>query len=127
MKKLYYSIREVAEKTGIQQHVLRFWEKEFPMLRPKRGKSGNRFYRERDVKIVLAIKDLRQNDKYTIQGAVERLKEDPSLWETISIDKVKEPELDLQPAPENDADLVAEMRTMLLELRALVSEVDEKL
>ena len=126
MKKLYYSIREVAEKTGIQQHVLRFWEKEFPMLRPKRGKSGNRFYRERDVKIVLAIKDLRQNDKYTIQGAVERLKEDPSLWETISIDKVKEPELDLQPAPENDADLVAEMRTILLELKALVSGVDEK-
>ncbi len=126
MKKLYYSIREVAEKTGIQQHVLRFWEKEFPMLRPKRGKGGNRFYRERDVKIVLAIKDLRQNDKYTIQGAVERLKEDPSLWETISIDKVKEPELDLQPAPENDADLVAEMRTMLLELKALVSGVDEK-
>ena len=126
MKKLYYSIREVAEKTGIQQHVLRFWEKEFPMLRPKRGKSGNRFYRERDVKIVLAIKDLRQNDKYTIQGAVERLKEDPSLWETISIDKVKEPELDLQLAPENDADLVAEMRTMLLELSALVSGLDEK-
>lgn len=126
MKKLYYSIREVAEKTGIQQHVLRFWEKEFPMLRPKRGKSGNRFYRERDVKIVLAIKDLRQNDKYTIQGAVERLKEDPSLWETISINKVKEPELDLQPAPENDADLVAEMRTILLELKALVSGVDEK-
>ena len=126
MKKLYYSIREVAEKTGIQQHVLRFWEKEFPMLRPKRGKSGNRFYRERDVKIVLAIKDLRQNDKYTIQGAVERLKEDPSLWETIPIDKVKEPELDLQPAPENDADLVAEMRTMLLELKALVSGVDVK-
>ena len=126
MKKLYYSIREVAEKTGIQQHVLRFWEKEFPMLRPKRGKSGNRFYRERDVKIVLAIKDLRQNDKYTIQGAVERLKEDPSLWETISIDKVKEPELDPQPAPENDADLVAEMRTKLLELKALVSGVDEK-
>ena len=126
MKKLYYSIREVAEKTGIQQHVLRFWEKEFPMLRPKRGKSGNRFYRERDVKIVLAIKDLRQNDKYTIQGAVERLKEDPSLWETISIDKVKEPELDPQPAPENDADLVAEMRTKLLELKALVSGVDVK-
>ena len=126
MKKLYYSIREVAEKTGIQQHVLRFWEKEFPMLRPKRGKSGNRFYRDRDVKIVLAIKDLRQNDKYTIQGAVERLKEDPSLWETISIDKVKEPELDLQPAPENDADLVTEMRTILLELKALVSGVDEK-
>ena len=126
MKKLYYSIREVAEKTGIQQHVLRFWEKEFPMLRPKRGKSGNRFYRERDVKIVLAIKDLRQNDKYTIQGAVERLKEDPSLWETIPIDKVKEPELDLLPSPENDAGLVAEMRTMLLELKALLSGVDEK-
>ena len=126
MKTLYYSIREVAEKTGIQQHVLRFWEKEFPMLRPKRGKSGNRFYRERDVKVVLAIKDLRQNDKYTIQGAVERLKEDPSLWETISIDKVKERELDLQLAPENDADLVAEMRTMLLELSALVSGLDEK-
>ena len=125
MKKLYYSIREVAEKTGIQQHVLRFWEKEFPMLRPKRGKSGNRFYRERDVKIVLAIKDLRQNDKYTIKGAVERLKEDPSLWETISIDQVKEPELDLQPAPKNEGVLVAEMRAMLLQLKDLVGGVEK--
>jgi DNA-binding transcriptional MerR regulator len=121
MKKLYYSIREVAERTGIQQHVLRFWEKEFPMLRPKRGKSGNRFYRDRDVKIVLAIKDLRQNDKYTIQGAVERLKEDPSLWEEISIDKVEEPQLDLPPTDQKEDELVSEMRTMLLELKGLVA------
>ena len=90
------------------------------MLRPKRGKSGNRFYRDRDVKIVMAIKDLRQNDKYTIQGAVERLKEDPSLWEEISIDKAEEPQLDLQPADQKGDDLVSEMRKMLLELKDLV-------
>ncbi len=127
MKKLYYSIREVSEKTGVEPHVLRFWEKEFSMLRPKRGRSGNRFYRERDIKIVLAIRDLRHNEKYTIKGALERLREEPSLWESQSLDEP--PSLDAGPTvpppppraitgqPE---DLVTDLRQMVLELRELM-------
>ena len=73
LKKLYYSIREVTDLAGVEAHVLRFWEKEFTLLRPRRGRSGNRTYKERDIKIVLAIKDLLYNQKYTTQGAVEQL------------------------------------------------------
>ena len=58
IKKLYYSIREVSERTGVEPHVLRFWEKEFSQLRPRRGGSGNRTYAERNLKVILAIKDL---------------------------------------------------------------------
>ena len=54
LKKIYYSIREVSEITGVEAHVLRFWEKEFPMLRPRRSRSGNRTYKDRDIEIVAA-------------------------------------------------------------------------
>ncbi|MDP6777466.1 MAG: MerR family transcriptional regulator [Candidatus Latescibacteria bacterium] len=116
MEKVYYSIREVSELTGVEPHVLRFWEKEFPMLRPRRGRSGNRSYKERDIKIVLAIRDLRLNEKYTIKGAVERLKEDRSLWEDRSL----EAEQEARPEPVPSEDLVKELRTMLTDLRDLV-------
>lgn len=118
MEKVYYSIREVSELTGVEPHVLRFWEKEFPMLRPRRGKSGNRSYKERDIKIVLAIRDLRLNEKYTIKGAVERLKEDRSLWEDRTLDGEREPE----PGRKTEGDLLGELRTLLMELRDLLKE-----
>ena len=126
MNKLYYSIREVSEKTGVEPHVLRFWEKEFPMLRPKRGRSGNRFYRERDIKMILAIRDLRHNEKYTIKGALERLRENPALWESRSLDgpskETVPPPVDPAPADtrETPDNLVDDLRSMLLDLRSLI-------
>ena len=110
IKKLYYSIREVSELTGIESHVLRFWEKEFSQLNPRRGRSGNRAYTERNIKVILAIKDLLYAQKYTIQGAVERLKIDRSLWENQSIE-------DAMSYVENP---LAELRRMLLELKRLI-------
>ena len=73
LKKLYYSISEVSELTGVEPHVLRFWEKEFSTLRPRRGRSGNRTYKDRDIEIVKEIRVLLWDEKYTIQGAGERL------------------------------------------------------
>ncbi len=116
MEKVYYSIREVSELTGVEPHVLRFWEKEFPMLRPRRGRSGNRSYKERDIKIVMAIRDLRLNEKYTIKGAVERLKEDRSLWEDRTLEGEPEPEA----PPPAEEDLLGDLTTMLTELRDLL-------
>ena len=113
LKKLYYSIREVADQTGVEPHVLRFWEKEFSMLRPKRGRSGNRSYREQDVHIVLAIKDLLYNHKYTIKGALERLKEDRSLWEYA-------PATQAEKAPGDTRELLADIRSSLIEIRELI-------
>ncbi len=110
IKKLYYSIREVSELTGVESHVLRFWEKEFSQLNPRRGRSGNRTYTERNIKVVLAIKDLLYGQKYTIQGAVERLKIDRSLWENQSIEG----------ATSNIENPLVELQRMLVELKQLM-------
>ena len=109
IKKLYYSIREVSELTGVESHVLRFWEKEFSQLNPRR-RSGNRAYTERNIKVILAIKDLLYAQKYTIQGAVERLKIDRSLWEKQSIES----------ATSNVENPLVELRRMLVELKKLI-------
>ena len=69
IRKLYYSIREVAEVTGLKPHVLRYWETEFEMLAPKKNRAGNRAYTDRDVEVVQRIQGLLRDDKYTIEGA----------------------------------------------------------
>ncbi|MFQ6615430.1 MAG: MerR family transcriptional regulator [Fidelibacterota bacterium] len=74
IRKLYYSIGEVSERTGLKQYVLRYWETEFPTLRPQKNRAGNRIYREKDIDMILKIKDLLYNQKYTIEGARRRLK-----------------------------------------------------
>lgn len=84
--KLYYSISEVSEITGIKPHILRFWEKDFSMLRPRKNRAGNRSYRERDIRVVLAIRRLLYEDKYTIKGASDRLRQDRSLIDEMEIE-----------------------------------------
>jgi DNA-binding transcriptional MerR regulator len=73
-RKLYYSITEVAEMAQVKPHVLRYWETEFPALRPKKNRAGNRTYRERDVRLVLTIRKLLYEEGYTIRGACNKLK-----------------------------------------------------
>lgn len=68
-KKLYYSISEVAEITGIKAHVLRYWESEFPTLRPHKGRSGSRRYRQSDIDEIVAIKELLYEQGFKIAGA----------------------------------------------------------
>ncbi len=68
-RKLYYSISEVAELTGVKAHVLRYWESEFPTLRPRKTRSGSRRYRQGDIDEVLAIKSLLYDEGYKIAGA----------------------------------------------------------
>jgi len=72
-EKLFFKIGEVCEITGIQAHVLRYWESEFPMLAPQKNRAGQRTYRKRDVEMVLRIKELLYEDQYTIAGAKKRL------------------------------------------------------
>jgi len=73
--KLYYSISEVSEITGIKQYVLRFWEKEFSDLRPKKNRAGNRTYQLKDIELVNRIKNLLYEEGFTIEGARSQLKE----------------------------------------------------
>lgn len=67
--KLYFRIGDVAKLCGVEAYVLRFWESEFPQLRPNKSGTGQRLYRRRDVELALRIKQLLYADGYTIAGA----------------------------------------------------------
>jgi len=72
-EKLYYSISEVSDAADVKPHVLRYWETQFKMLRPRKNRAGNRMYRPRDLNLVLTIKELLYDAGYTIAGARRRL------------------------------------------------------
>jgi DNA-binding transcriptional MerR regulator len=75
--KLYFRIGEVAKLAGIKPYVLRFWETEFPALGPKKSGTGHRLYRRKDVELVLEIKRLLYEKRYTIEGARKFLGSQP--------------------------------------------------
>ncbi len=68
-QKLYFTIGEVSDLCGVEQHVLRYWEQAFPSLRPKRRRGGRRYYSQQDVLLVRKIHDLLHCCHYTIKGA----------------------------------------------------------
>lgn len=72
-EKLFFKIGEVCEIVGVQAHVLRYWETEFPMFSPQKNRAGQRTYRKRDVEIALHIKELLYEELYTIAGAKKKL------------------------------------------------------
>lgn len=73
MEKLFYSISEVAEMLGVNQSNLRFWEKEFKQLKPKRNPKGTRFYSPEDIQIIKQIIYLVSEQKLTLDGAKRKL------------------------------------------------------
>jgi len=75
VKKLYYSIGEVSEITGLKQYVLRYWESEFTQLNPSKNSAGNRNYRKSDIDLINEIKDLLYDRRFTIKGAKQHLKD----------------------------------------------------
>ena len=75
IKKLYYSIGEVSEMTGLKQYVLRYWESEFSQLNPSKNSAGNRNYRKSDIDLINEIKDLLYDRRFTIKGAKQHLKD----------------------------------------------------
>lgn len=71
--KLFFKIGEVCEIVGVQAHVLRYWETEFPTLQPQKNRSGQRTYRRKDVEMALRIKELLYEEGFTIAGAKRKL------------------------------------------------------
>jgi DNA-binding transcriptional MerR regulator len=72
-EKLFFRIGEVCDLIKVQPHVLRYWETEFPMLAPQKNRAGQRVYRRKDVEMVLRIRNLLYEEKFTIAGAKKRL------------------------------------------------------
>ena len=93
IRKLYYSISEVSRMTGLASHVLRYWESEFEELNPKKNRAGNRIYTEKDIEVVLRLQELLRREKYTIEGAKQRLK---SGRRHKQVDPVKRELIDLR-------------------------------
>jgi len=112
LRKVYYSIGEVERITGIKQHILRFWENEFPVLNPKRSRSGIRAYKERDIQIILYIKDLLYQQKFTIEGAKRKLREDRGIVHEESV-------------PFEKLEIMALLKEIRGEFRELSKMIDE--
>jgi DNA-binding transcriptional MerR regulator len=73
VRKEYYSISEVAEIVGLPAHVLRYWETQFSLLNPSKNRSGNRVYQRKEIKLILLVKQLLHDEKYTVEGARQKL------------------------------------------------------
>ena len=72
-KKAYYSIGEACDLTGLKPHVLRYWETQFELLHPTKNRAGNRVFRPKEIELILLVKHLLYEKKFTIDGARQRL------------------------------------------------------
>ena len=74
-RKEYFSIGEACELLDLKPHVLRYWETQFPGLNPSKNRSGNRVYQRREIKLLLLVKHLLYEERFTIEGARQRMKQ----------------------------------------------------
>ena len=114
IKKLYYSIGEVSKITELKPYVLRYWETEFKELRPSKNKAGNRTYRQKDIDIILRIKDLLYNQKFTIEGARKMLTDPEPVNEEPSESSILE--------NESNAEVLTNIRR---ELKSILEELNK--
>ena len=117
IQKLYYSISDVSQVTDVKQHVLRYWESEFPELKPTKNRAGNRTFKSRDVKIIFLIKRLLYQEKFTIDGAKNKLRE-------LIQDESKLDEIQFDQTNEHVKTLIQDLRGELLELEQIIKHED---
>ncbi len=86
MKKFYYTIGEVCNLLDLKAHVLRYWEKEFPQVHPKKRFGRNRKYNPEDIEILKKIKYMLYTQRYTIEGVKKKLKEIPKEKQQVELD-----------------------------------------
>jgi DNA-binding transcriptional MerR regulator len=91
--KLYFKIGEVSELLGVEPYVLRYWETEFSVLSPKKSGTGHRLYRRKDVELLLRIKHLLRDKRFTIEGARQSLQADAKAPKAVRSVKLAQREL----------------------------------
>ena len=117
IKKLYYSIGQVSEMTGLKQYVLRYWETEFSHLKPNKNSAGNRVYTPEDVENIKEIKKLLHDEKFTIKGARQHLKEMKTKNKVLNIDTLSNIDISLLKKLQGDVeDLLNLVRDLKKEL-----------
>lgn len=127
IKKLYYSISEVSKITELEQYVLRYWETEFEQLKPQKNRAGNRAYTNKDIQLILLIKNLLKEKKYTIEGAkhilIQLLQNKNNIEESVPLVS-KEPEKEVQIKVNLDNNSI---KSDLLEIKKVLEILLEKL
>jgi DNA-binding transcriptional MerR regulator len=120
IRKLYYSISEVSTITGLEQYVLRYWESEFPQLKPAKNRAGNRIYTNKDIKLILYIKKLLRDERYTIEGAKRVLEE--YIPESDGAEQ-----LELLSVPPKKKIQDEEIRANMIEVKEFLEELAERM
>ena len=115
--KLFFKIGEVCDITGVQAHVLRYWETEFPQLAPQKNRAGQRVYRRRDVEVVLRIKELLYEEGYTIAGAKKRLAADMRTGAKLKVVTNESPMEAMEHPSEEPLVISPEVRQALARIR----------
>ena len=105
----FFSIGEVCELTDLKPHVLRYWESQFKFLNPAKNRSGNRVYQRREVELILLVKQLLYTEKYTIEGARQKVDEHRKGGELRSAARSA---LTVQTLEALEADLIELMRAL---------------
>jgi DNA-binding transcriptional MerR regulator len=112
----FFSIGEVCALTELKPHVLRYWEGQFRFLNPAKNRSGNRVYQRREVELVQLVKHLLYTEKYTIEGAKQRLDE---LRKSGDLKSTARQSLELA----TWQSIESELREILRELNAVTASV----
>jgi DNA-binding transcriptional MerR regulator len=121
IKKLYYSISEVSKITDLEQYVLRYWESEFDQLKPAKNRAGNRIYTNKDIKLILFIKQLLRDQRYTIEGAKQVLQEytpDDETGEQLELMGAAKPKVKIQDE---------QLRADVMEVKGFLEDLLQKL
>lgn len=120
LKKLYYSISEVSKLTELEQYILRYWETEFEQLKPSKNRAGNRIYTNKDIKLILKIKKLLRDEKYTIDGAKKIIEELDAPIETEQTFRKSNSNNPIENAPAN-----SKQKIEIRELKKDLNEIKE--
>ncbi len=88
--RLFYKIGEISNIAKIEPHVLRYWESEFPFLKPRKNKTGQRVYTRKDLELVLQIKNLLYKEKYTIAGVRKKFGDNTIRKNSVSLQTIQE-------------------------------------
>lgn len=114
--KLFYKIGEVSKISGIESYVLRYWETEFPFLKPRKNKSGQRVYVKKDLELILQVKKLLYQERYTIEGVRKKLGDNTAkLPEPVAVHESRAKEL------KNPADALHVVKKRLKEILRQIS------
>ena len=115
-KKAYYSIGEVCDLTGLKPHVLRYWESQFEVLHPTKNRAGNRVFRPKEIELILLVKHLLYEKKFTIDGARQRL-----------LDMRKTGEIEQGRKDVVNRDFLANMKQELLQVKEVLAAPHSRL